>query len=172
MLALQEPPDGLIQPVIDGIVSSPNEWQNAGRCCVREGPDAPYGRSSLMRDLRYGSDDRNMYFRIDWREPAGVTKPLELHLRLRTPAGNQFHVNVLADGQGASVVKMNLPEGAVTVASKDIYEMRISMEALHLRRGDSLFVHLEIYRDGVPNLDLPSGGELELPWSMMAAYAV
>jgi hypothetical protein len=81
-------------------------------------------------------------------------------------------VNVLAGTQGASVVKMNLPEGAVTVASKDIYEMRISMEALHLRRGDSLFVHLEIYRDGVPHFVLPPGSELELPWSMMAAYAV
>jgi hypothetical protein len=172
MLALQEPPDGLIQPVIDGIVSSPNEWQNAGRCCVREGPDTLYSRSSPIRDLRYGSDDRNMYFRIDWREPAGPASPLELHLRLRTPAGSQFHVNALAESQGASVVKMNLPEGAVTVASKDIYEMRISMEALHLRRGDSLFVHLEIYRDGVPHFVLPPGSELELPWSMMAAYAV
>lgn len=172
MLQLQEPPDGLIQPVIDGMVSSPNEWQNAGRCCGCDGGDAPHGRTSVIQDLRYGSDDRSIYLRIDWRERVSASSPLELHLTLRNRAGKRYHAVMEVAADGAAVMAMNLPEGAVTVASKDIYEMRISMEALHLRRGDSVFLHLEVYREGLPHFVLPPGSELELPWSMMAAYAV
>lgn len=170
MLELQEPPDGLIQPVIDGMISSPNEWQNAGRCGARG--DAPLGRTSVIQDLRYGSDDRSIYLRIDWKERVSAASPLDLHLTLRNRVGKRYHAAVEVAADSATVMTMNLPEGAVTVASKDIYEMRISMEALQLRRGDSVFLHLEVYREGLPHFVLPPGTELELPWSMMAAYAV
>lgn len=172
MLELQEPPDGLIQPVIDGLISSPNEWQNAGRCSARQGGDAPVGRASIIQDLRYGSDERNIYLRIDWREPVSAASPLELHLTLRNRAGKRYHAAIEVAAGDAAVMGMNLPEGAVSVASKDIYEMRVSMEALQLRRGDSVFLHLEVYREGLPHFVLPPDSELELPWSMMAAYAV
>jgi hypothetical protein len=172
MLELHEPPDGLIQPVIDGMISSPNEWQNAGRCGVREGKGPLPAGSLVIQDLLYGSDDRNIYLRIDWREQVAAISPLDLHLKLRNRTGRRFHTEISVGANGASVWDSNLPESAVAVASKALFEMRISMEALQLRRGDSLFLHLEIYREGVPHFVLPPGSELELPWSMMAAYAV
>lgn len=172
MLQLQQPPDGLIQPVVDGRISSPNEWQNAGRCSAHQGGDAPLGQTSIIQDLRYGSDDRSIYLRIDWRERVSAPSPLELHLTLRNRTGKRFHMAVSVSFDGATVMNTDLPEGAVMTAAKDIYEMRVSMEALQLRRGDSVFLHLEIYREGLPHFVLPPGSELELPWSMMAAYAV
>ncbi len=172
MLELQAPPDGLIQPVVDGMISSPNEWQNAGRCSARQDGDFPLGRTSIIEDLRYGSDDCSIYLRIDWRERISTATPLELHLTLRNPTGKRYHAVIEVGADSAAVMSMNLPEGAVSVASKDIYEMRISMAALHLRRGDSVFLHLEVYREGLAHFVLPPATELELPWSMMAAYAV
>ena len=169
---LHEPPDGLIQPVIDGTITSPSEWQNAGRCRVHARAGAMHSRLSVIQDLRYGSDDRNMYFRIDWRESAEETKPLEIQLHLRNRAGHQFHTAVSVCACGAFITDTNLPDGAVAVASKAIYEMKVSMEALQLKRGDSLFLNLSVHRGGVPVATLPADGELELQWSMMAAYAV
>jgi hypothetical protein len=46
------------------------------------------------------------------------------------------------------------------------------MVAIQLRRGESLFLNIAVYREGVPVAVLPSSGELELQWSMVAACAI
>ena len=168
---LHEPPDGLIQPVIDGEVTTPGEWQNAGCYRLEDRAGALHSQRSRIQNLRYGSDETNMYFRIDWREPIGSVS-LEIRLGLRNRAGSRFHITARACGCSSSVIDTNLPQEALDIASGAICELRVSMSAIQLKRGESLFLNLAVYRDGVPVAILPASGELELHWSMVSAYAV
>jgi alpha-amylase/alpha-mannosidase (GH57 family) len=174
---LHEPPSGLIQPEIDGLVSSHLEWSGAGHYRIDHRSGAMHSRRSLIQELLYGSDGQNIYLRVDLTEPASASGPLDFRLHLRNQAGEQFHVNLIPvalTGTGPSGFRIdsNLPEDAVTVALVNIYEIRISMRALHVRRGDPVFLQISIFREELPVACLPASGELELESSgMSAAYA-
>jgi alpha-amylase/alpha-mannosidase (GH57 family) len=174
---LHQPPSGLIQPEIDGVVSSRLEWSGAGRYRIDHRSPAMHSRRSLIQELLYGSDGRNIYLRVDLTEPVPPSAPLDFRLNLRNQAGEQFHMNLIQvdfSGTSPSAFRMgsNLPEGAVTAALVDIYEIRISMSALHIRRGEPVFLQLSIFREELPVACLPASGELELESSgSSAAYA-
>jgi hypothetical protein len=121
--------------------------------------------------VQYGSDETNMYFRIDWREPIREV-PLEIRVGLRNQAGSRFHIHAQARSSSVSVTDTDLPEESLDIAAGSIFEMRVSMVAIQLRRGESLFLNIAVYREGVPVAVLPSSGELELQWSMVAACAI
>jgi alpha-amylase/alpha-mannosidase (GH57 family) len=160
-----EPPSGLIQPEIDGLVSSHLEWSDAGRYRIDHRSGAMHSRRSLIQELQYGSDGQHIYLRVDLTEPLPPS-PLEFRLHLRNPAGEQFHVHLFGTSSGV------LPESAVLAALANIYEIRVSMSALHLRRGDPLFLEISIFREGLPVACLPPSGELEVQCSSVtAAYA-
>lgn len=58
-------PRGPILPVIDGRVTSENEWANAGYCDVTSHPRRMAKAEGLLRRLVYGYDSQDIYFRID-----------------------------------------------------------------------------------------------------------
>jgi alpha-amylase/alpha-mannosidase (GH57 family) len=170
--AVHEPPSGLIQPEIDGLVSSHLEWSGAGHYRIDHRSGAIHSRRSLIQELLYGSDGQNIYVRVDLSEPLPPSQPLEFRLQLRNQADERFHIHLIGAGPSAFSIDSNLPEGALAAALVNIYEMRISMNALHLRRGDPVFLQLSIFREGLPVATLPVSGELELESSSMsAAYA-
>lgn len=170
--AVHEPPSGLIQPQIDGVVSSHLEWSGAGRHRIDHRSGAIHSRRSLIQELLYGSDGQNIYVRVDLTEPVPASAPFEFRSQLRNQADERFYVHLFGSRPSAFSVDSNLPEGAVTAALVNIYEMRVSMSALHVRRGDSIFLQISIFREGLPVASLPATGELELQTSSMnAAYA-
>jgi hypothetical protein len=60
----------------------------------------------------------------------------------------------------------------MAAAIQEICEVRISMGALRIRRGDPVFLQFSVLREGLPVAWLPASGELELQANpMMAAYA-
>jgi alpha-amylase/alpha-mannosidase (GH57 family) len=167
-----EPPTGLIQPEIDGLVSSHLEWSDAGRYRIDHRSGAMHSRRSLIHELQYGSDGQNVYLRVDLTEPAAASAPLEFRLHLRNPAGEEFDVDLSGTSSGGLKIDSNLPESAVTAALVNIYEIRVSMSALHLRRGDPLFLQISIFREGLQVACLPRSGELEVQClGVTAAYA-
>ncbi|MGI8958662.1 MAG: glycoside hydrolase family 57 protein [Bryobacteraceae bacterium] len=169
---LHEPPSGLIQPEIDGVVSSHLEWSGAGHYRIDHRSGAMHSRRSLIQELLYGSDGQNIYLRVDLTDPIANSAPLDFRLHLRNQAGEQFQVNLRGTNPTAFRIDSNLPESAVTAALLDIYEVRISMSALHVRRGDPVFLQIWIFRDELLVACLPVNGELELESSgMCAAYA-
>jgi len=169
---LHEPPSGLIQPEIDGLVSSHLEWSDAGHYRIDHRSGAMHSRRSLIQELQYGSDGQNIYVRVDLTEPVPAPSPLEFRLRLRNQAGEQFHVHLNGTSSAGLRVESNLPETAVAAALVNNYEIRISMGALHVRRGDPVFLQISMLREGLPVACLPASGELELASSnMSAAYA-
>ena len=162
-----EPPSGLIQPVIDGIVISSREWENAGQYSPDPRMNTLHGQRALLQKLRYGSDGQNLYVCVDLTEPVAPESGLHFVLKLRTAAA-QFEVHFAA---GESITETALPVGAVQVAAADVYEARVSMSALRVRLGDPVHLRFEILRGGIAVAVIPQEGELALDSGNLAAYA-
>jgi alpha-amylase/alpha-mannosidase (GH57 family) len=170
--AVHEPPSGLIQPEIDGLVSSHLEWSGAGHYRIDDRSGAMHSRRPLIQELLYGSDGQNIYVRVDLTEPVPASPPLELRLQVRSQAGERFHVHLFGSSTGQFRIESNLPETGVAAAAVNIYELRLSMSALGVRRGDPVFLQISILRERFPVAYMPRSGELELESSSMtAAYA-
>jgi len=167
---LHEPPSGLIQPVIDGSISSPSEWSQAGRLRVSQS-GAMHSRRSIIRDLYYGSSGESLYLRVDFIEELVTDAPVEFRFNLRNPAGERFPVNVVAGRGPVAIEAPGLPQGAVEAALGEAFEIRLSMSALHIRAGDPVYVRLSILREGLTIACLPFFGELVLYVHPLAAYA-
>jgi len=169
--AVSELPSGMIQPTIDGKLSARKEWQNAGRHKIDTPPGAMHSHRPLAQDLYYGTDGQNIFLRLDLAERPTHGTGFTVRFKIRNAANESVELEVSADAIQFSEPYLELPEGSVTAAIEDFCEMRISMTALHIRRGDPIFLRLIIHRDGLPVAWLPSGGELELNCTPMTAFA-
>jgi hypothetical protein len=85
-----EPPSGAIKPAIDGVVTSYFEWMGAGLYRIDNRSGAMHSRRSLIQDLRYGTDGRHIYLRLDFTEPVLDRHEIEFRLSLRNSAGSRF----------------------------------------------------------------------------------
>ncbi|MGH9582434.1 MAG: glycoside hydrolase family 57 protein, partial [Bryobacteraceae bacterium] len=163
---LHEAPSGLIQPEIDGAVSSSAEWSQAGRYRVA----SESGQRSIIHDLYYGSSGESIYLRVDLTDAPAAATPVEFRFELRNRAGELFQIRLTADSTGISIERANLPEGAVEAALGSIFEMRLSMSALHIRAGDPLCLRLSVLRAGLTIACLPFFGDLEFYARPLAAH--
>jgi alpha-amylase/alpha-mannosidase (GH57 family) len=168
---LHEQPKGLIQPTIDGKVSSRAEWADAGHYRVERRSGAIHSQRSIVQGLYYGSDGQNMYFRVDLAEPISGQPNLEFCLSLRNQAKEQFELQATSPSAGACSCASDLPEPAFSAAIDDIYESKVSMSALRVKLGEPLYMRLRVLRDGLPVAFVPASGEIELRSGMMTAYA-
>ena len=167
---LHEIPNGLIEPSIGGSPSSRTEWANAGRYRVGSRSGAMHSQRSLIRELRYGSDGCKMFFRIELAESLSAESSFDFRIKLRNHAAEEFDIRA-AQNLGSCEVAADLPQGSLAVAMSDVLEVAVSLSALHIKLGDSLFLHVDVFRDQLPVALLPASGELELRSGTMAAYA-
>jgi hypothetical protein len=163
---LHRSPGGLIQPQIDGAISSSAEWSQAGRYRIAN----ESGQQSIIREMYYGSSGDNIYFRVDLAEDPVATAPLEFRFEIRNRAGERLPIDLLAGSAGISLQSADLPQGAVEAALGQIFEMRISMSALRMRAGDPLHFRLSVLRAGLAIASLPLFGEVELYARPLAAH--
>jgi alpha-amylase/alpha-mannosidase (GH57 family) len=166
-----ELPSGMIQPQIDGVLTSPSEWQNAGRYRLGYHSGAMHSQRSPIQELRYGTDGQNIFFAVEMAEAVKVKAAYEFRVRLRNERGDEFRIRISATHSGMTLVDSNLMEGAVKAALAEVLEIRVSMGALQVRRGDSVFLRLALFRNGLPITVFPESGEFEVRSSPMAAFA-
>ncbi|MBV9267513.1 MAG: hypothetical protein JO061_15180 [Acidobacteriaceae bacterium] len=168
---LHERPSGLIQPKVDGTISSRAEWANAGRYRLDPRSGAMHSQRSMVRELHYGSDGQNLYLRVDFAEPIFIDGRVQFELKLRTPTGRYVEVLASASQPGPCDVSSELPETAIQLAVAEIFEARISMSALQVKLGEPVHLRLAMSRDELPLATIPANGELELHSGDLAAYA-
>jgi hypothetical protein len=162
-----EAPSGLIQPSIDGTLSSNREWENAGRYSSDPRSMPVHGQRALLQSLWYGSDGQNLFVRVDLSDPVRKQSGLEFVLKMRTANASAE----IRSNDNESTLETELPPGTVQVAVAEIYEARISMSALRLRLGDPVHIRFEVLRDGLPVAAIPHDGELQMHSGNLAAYA-
>jgi hypothetical protein len=168
---LHELPGGLIQPAIDGLLTSPTEWSYGGRYRIDYRSGAMHSEPPLIRELKYGSDGQNIFLAVELNEELIGKAVFEFRLRIRTDSGDRFRIRASALKAGRAAVETDLPADAVDAAIDQLCEMRISLNALGLRSGAPFFLQLALYRDGLPVASLPPQGELRLLPTPMTAFA-
>ncbi len=165
----QEPPTGTIRAVIDGAVTSYFEWLGAGFYRIDHRSGAMHSQRSLIQELRYGTDGRNIYLRLDLTEPISSHR-IEFRLQLRNSAGSRFEARHCWRNGRLELVSTNMRDGAVCAALGSIYEAAVSMSGVDVRHGDSVWLSISIFRDGLPVAALPLNGELEVDTRESAAW--
>ena len=157
----QEPPTGTIRAVIDGAVTSYFEWLGAGFYRIDHRSGAMHSQRSLIHELRYGSDGRNIYLRLDLTEPVS-SHQIEFRLQFRNSTGSRFEARHCWRNGCLELISTDMRDGAVCAALGSIYEASISMNGIDVRHGDSVWLSVSIFRDGLPVAALPLNGELEV----------
>jgi hypothetical protein len=160
--AQHEKPAGAIQAVVDGAVSSYFEWMGAGLYRIDSRSGAMHSQRPLIQDLRYGTDGRHIYLRVDFTEPIADGHEIEFRLSLRNAAGARFRAVHRWHNGRLELADTNLDDAAVKAAAGAIYEASLLMSAIEVRQGDPVWLNLSIFRDGLPAAALPINGELEV----------
>jgi alpha-amylase/alpha-mannosidase (GH57 family) len=138
---LHEPPSSSIRPIIDGEVTSYFEWMGAGHYRTDNRSGAMHGQRLLVRDLYYGSDDGNLYLRLDFENSAEFTK-----IELRT------------EREAISL----LDNREVESAHRKILEMRVPFHLLGFSKDHSLQFQVALANRGLPLDVIPAGGWIDL----------
>jgi hypothetical protein len=159
------PPSGPIRPRIDGEVSSYFEWLGAGFYKVDERSGAMHGQRLLLHELHYGSDGANFYLRLDFESGTGRNLVnVEARIAIQPAAqGSAAHlVHVRLEEGAAAVVQSDLSAGEPEVALGKIFEMRVPLDGVGVKFGQSLRFQLSLWQGGLPLDALPQQGWLEL----------
>ena len=167
---LHTAPTGLIQPSIDGVMSSRGEWANAGRYRTPYHSGAMHSRSSPIQELQYGSDGQNLFVRLALTDAALHASGRRFVFCFRTAGGEVFEVSLEAPIGEVPVINSRLPEGAASAALVDMCEMRVSLSAMHAKPGSQVFLKVAVFNGELPVGMVPEHGELELKPNAMAAY--
>ncbi len=163
-------PTAPIRPVIDGEITSYFEWLGAGVYRPDRRSGAMHGKRFLIQDFFYGSDGLNLYLRVDFDEAATASLAgLDAHLTAR-PAGEPQRESYIGLAFGdsraeAREVRLADPDrapSAVECAFRKILEVRLSLRALAVPRGQSLQLQISLWKDGLPVDAAPSEGWLDV----------
>ena len=161
-IALNEFPTTAIKPTIDGLVTSYFEWMGAGLYRKDHRSGAMHSRRSLLKELRYGSDTRHLYVRVDFTQPITAEHNLEFRLKVKNQSGQTFQTShIWKDGQ-FQLKRTELPSKAVRAALDAIYEAEIPLSEVDAKYGDVISVNVSVFRDGLPVAALPPTGDLEI----------
>ena len=127
-----------------------------------------HGKRFLIQDLFYGSDGQSLYIRVDF-DAAATLANMDAHLTLR-PASEPSRESYLALGfsdTGVEVREVRLAEvevgaSAIEAAFRKVLEIRLSLRALAVPRGQSLQLQISLWKDGLPVDAAPPEGWLEV----------
>ncbi len=137
---MHDKPSGMIQPVIDGHVSSYFEWLGAGNYRMDDRSGAMHSTRNIIQSLSYGTDGQNLYLRLDFNE-LPPTDALELRLKTH--------------------------ETELIVTSKrycleKIMEAAFSLRELGVQPGDMLEFQVSVWKDRLPVAAMPQQGWLKM----------
>jgi alpha-amylase/alpha-mannosidase (GH57 family) len=133
-------PEGLIQPTIDGEITSYFEWMGAGSIDLAGRVGAMHATVSApsLQAAAFGCDTRSLYVRIDATRPALelLQAGLELYVKFIAPAGYRVVVRSSAGRLVTNIehLRNGIWDGAVaapvTGAASSSLELRIPFAAL------------------------------------------
>ena len=150
---LHTPPVRMVQPTLDGEVTSFFEWLGAGVYRVDGRSGAMHGHTPLVRELHYASDGAGLYLRLDFEPGAAELLP-----------GMEVRINM----EPASV-KIDLEEGRAMVSEPEkaeaffrtVLEVRLGLAACGVAPGAPVRLQISLWREGLPMDALPQQGWLE-----------
>lgn len=164
--AFYQPPCGLIEPVVDGEVSSYFEWLGAGVYRPDHRQGAMHGRVALLHELRFGSDGARLFVRADMEQSSpGAMAGLELRLTIRaSSAETEFRFTLARDGAHLTSMSGRGPRQAlpnVSCAYLRIFECCVDLAGIDASPAAPVEIQISLWRDGLPLEAAPPHGWIE-----------
>ncbi len=164
--AFFQAPCGLIEPSVDGEVSSYFEWLGAGVYRPDRRQGAMHGRAALLRELRFGSDGARLFVRADMEQSSpGAMAGLELRLTVRaSSAETEFRFTLARDGAHLSSMsgrgtRHALPHPAC--AYNRIFECAVDLAGIDASPAAPLQIQVSLWREGLPLEAAPPHGWID-----------
>ena len=157
--AVEIPPSGPISPTIDGEVTSYFEWMGAGVYRAEERSGAMHGKKFLIDEVQYGSDNANIYVRVDFH--VGLEQNL---------AAMELRLTAAADGAQPNYLTISfVPPGAkatgienVECAFARVLEIKIPCRSVGAVTGRPVRFQLSVWETGLPMDAIPQQGWIEV----------
>lgn len=153
-------PEGLLSPILDGIVSYFDEWRKAG--CYQPSSDSKsmHNHNHYVSALYFGFDMDNLYLRLDFSAPAKEMVVL-LHLvypkpmNIRIPVGSNSMTLYQIEGTQCIPV-CDIP----SVAYRNILEMSIPFDDISAMASHRMRFYVSLLKDELELERHPGSGLL------------
>jgi alpha-amylase/alpha-mannosidase (GH57 family) len=169
--ALSVPPTGLIQPRIDGVVTSYFEWLGAGLYLPDPRSGAMHGAARVWEALYYGSSPEALFLRLDLTEAFPRDHP---EFELRVNVVDNSHIRIHASIGPPGLGELNLWKddepllappasgGQLQVAFHRIFELRLDYRLLGYEPHQQIRLQVSIWANALPLQVIPQEGWLSL----------
>ncbi len=159
--AFHQPPTGLIQPKIEGELSSYFEWLGAGIYRPDQRQGAMHGREFLAKELHYGSDGSALFLRLILDQPGpGALAGTEIRLALEGN-GRDMQLVAMLTSEGVVLAGNGKAGGTVSAAYGRMFELSCELERNGFATDQPFRLQLSVWRNGLPLDALPAQGWIE-----------
>ncbi len=160
--ALNYPPTGSIEPVIDGLETNYFEWIGAGLYIPDSGSGSMHGVRKYLTAFYYGYGARALYLRLDFSPAFQRDHPsFEVRLAFEGKGSARLHVSVHNGALGRMEFQQDGESNFVPVTSSEnlqagflnIFEVKADYEFLRISASEKLKLQVSLWADDLP-LDL------------------
>jgi alpha-amylase/alpha-mannosidase (GH57 family) len=169
--ALSVPPTGLIQPRIDGVVTSYFEWLGAGLYLPDPRSASMHGAARVWEALYYGFSPEALFLRLDLIEAFAKDHPeFEVRVNVVDNSRIRIHASIGPTGLGGlNLWKDDEPlpappdsGGQLQVAFQRIFELRLDYRLLGYEQHQQIRLQVSIWANALPLQVIPQEGWLSL----------
>jgi len=150
-------PTACFTPVIDGQVGDYFEWLAAGRIELAAG-GAMYASRESLRELFYGYDVENLYFRLDQPDLLQTLCSKNGIFEIRLVGKQLFQLNFSFNDHSLTLMSDHKKIAKGKAACKQVIELAAPLSALKLQPGDCLSLSCHALQGGQENGRWPTEG--------------
>ena len=158
-----EYPKGLLQPTIDGRVTSFFEWYEAGRYDVAKNQSTMFRGDRVLQAIYFGFDLETVYLRFDLdRKSKQDGVRLRVHFvepkyrMIEIQCGKELNCSLAESLDGG--ITFQAPAKIDTVKQGDVIEVAIPTDKLAVKHGERACFFVEEFRDAVELGSHPENG--------------
>jgi alpha-amylase/alpha-mannosidase (GH57 family) len=165
------PPTGLIQPKIDGLITSYFEWLGAGLYLPDPRSGSMHGAAGVWEALYYGFNREALFLRLDLTEAFTRDHP-EFEIRVNVVNNNRLRIHASLGSTGLKGLNVwqddeplpasQTPDGQIQAAFQRIFEMRLDFRLLGYERHMQIRLQVSIWANALPLQVIPQDGWLSL----------
>lgn len=159
-----ELPQSLIEPEVDGRLSSYFEWFGAGSYQPGSEQGAMHRSERLLEMIHFGFNAESLFLRFDF-VPRQPLEKMALSIVFYEPRGFVLKTRPLGRG-GALEFSITTPGGIElkrdTIALGEILEWEIPLLDLTLKSGAAAAFRIRVLRDGIETETYPEAGAIQL----------
>lgn len=154
--AVRRSPSGPISAVLDGRMTDYYEWLSAGRA-LGSGDGTMHLGSGRVRELHFGTDGRNLFLRLDPKEPPASERFADLTIRVHLESPRRRELVL-------PIQEADVAPGEPCAVAKRILEARVPISETPLPGATRIAFAVELADERGRLLQrIPGDGWIELP---------